>query len=69
MDLMTESPDSTGVRALKTFLDYAENRNLSGTIETGEDTDSPFEDEVYEFLRGQGHQVKNKLGARDSGLT
>ena len=51
-----------GVRALKTFLDYAENRNLQTAMPTGGDTDSPFEDAVYQFLRSHGHTVTTQVG-------
>ena len=51
-----------GVRALKTFLDYAENRNLQTAMPTGGDTDSPFEDAVYQFLRSHDHTVTTQVG-------
>ncbi len=51
-----------GVRALKTFLDYAENRNLQTAMPTGGDTDSPFEDAVYEFLTNHGYTVSKQVG-------
>ena len=61
-DLMTEHTDAFGVRALKTFLDYAENRNLQSITESGADTDSPFEDAVYDFLTEQGYIVRKQVG-------
>ena len=61
-DLMTEHTDAFGVRALKIFLDYAENRNLRSITESGADTDAPFEDAVYDFLTTQGHIVRKQVG-------
>ena len=51
-----------GLRALKVFLDYAENRILHSVEETGEDAGSPFEDSVYDFLRSYGHEVRKQVG-------
>lgn len=61
-DLMTDQDDPFGVRALKVFLDYAENRNLRSIIKTEDDTDSPFEDAVYAFLRERGYWMKKQVG-------
>ncbi len=53
-----------GVRALKTFLDYAETRNLSMDESNGPsiDPESPFEESVYEFLKSQGYTVRKQVG-------
>ena len=61
-DLMTTHEDSFGVQALKTFLDYAQNRNLQSSIDIGGDSDSPFEDEVYTFLQSKGYIVRKQVG-------
>lgn len=61
-DLSLDGSASFGLRALKTFLDYAENRNLVAVEATGADTDSPFEDAVYEFLRDNGYEVRTQVG-------
>ncbi|MEE9116402.1 MAG: DUF3320 domain-containing protein [Thermoplasmata archaeon] len=61
-DISLDGTAAFGVRALKVFLDYAENRTLRGTEETGEDTGSPFEDSVYDFLRSNGHEVRKQVG-------
>lgn len=51
-----------GLRALKVFLEYAENKQLISIQTPGEDTDSPFEDSVYEFLREHGYGVHKQVG-------
>ncbi|TET34002.1 MAG: DUF3320 domain-containing protein [Planctomycetota bacterium] len=61
-DLAVDATSPFGVRSFKVFLDYAENRNLKSYIETGQDTDSPFEDSVYEFLRDSGFEVRKQVG-------
>jgi very-short-patch-repair endonuclease/DNA polymerase III delta prime subunit len=61
-DLHVDGHAPFGLRALKTFLDYAETRNLQSAEATGEDTDSPFEDSVYEFLRSRGYEVRKQIG-------
>ncbi len=61
-DLSLECSASFGLRSLKMFLDYAENRNLIASETTGGDTDSPFEDAVYEFLRDNGYEVRTQVG-------
>jgi very-short-patch-repair endonuclease/DNA polymerase III delta prime subunit len=61
-DLRIEPHAPFGLRALKTFLDFAETRNLYSTESISEDTDSPFEDSVYEFLRDHGYEVRKQIG-------
>ena len=61
-DLQADTNSSVGVRALKVFLDYAENGNLHTTLSRGEDTESSFEDSVYEFLKEQGYEVVPQVG-------
>lgn len=51
-----------GLKALKMFLAYAENKELLQIDTPLEDTDSPFEDSVYEFLRSRGYQVHKQVG-------
>ncbi|WP_094227780.1 DUF3320 domain-containing protein [Methanolobus psychrotolerans] len=51
-----------GLRSLKVFLDFAENRNLHSIGAIGEDSDSPFEESVYEFLRDCGYDVQKQVG-------
>jgi superfamily I DNA and/or RNA helicase len=61
-DLRLDANAPFGVRALRLFLDYAENRSLLSIQETREDTDSPFEDSVFDFLRGYGLEVRKQVG-------
>lgn len=61
-DLSLKEGARPGLRALRTFLDYAENRSLRSIVETGEDTESPFEDAVYEFLRNHGYEIRKQVG-------
>lgn len=61
-DLRVDSTSPFGLRALKTFLDFAETRNLYSAESVSEDTDSPFEDSVYEFLRDHGYEVRKQIG-------
>ena len=50
------------MKALKTFLEYAETKNLNSISGPSEDSDSPFEDSVYEFLRDNGYEVHKQVG-------
>ena len=61
-DLQLNADAPVGAKALKVFLDYAENRNLVPDIPIGVDTDSPFEDAVREFLTGHGYTVNTQVG-------
>ncbi len=61
-DLSIDASASFGLRALKVFLDYAENRKLHVIESKGEDTDSQFEDAVYGFLRDHGYDVRKQVG-------
>ncbi|MCL5958756.1 MAG: DUF3320 domain-containing protein [Chloroflexi bacterium] len=61
-DLSLDNSSSRGMRALKAFLQYAEDGSLY-TFETPrEDSDSPFEDSVYDFLRSHGLEVRRQVG-------
>lgn len=63
-DLHLDVDAPFGVRALKTFLDYAETGNLSTEESNGLpiDSESPFEGSVYEFLKNQGYTVRKQVG-------
>lgn len=60
-DLSLEPGAQPGPRALKAFLEYAENRTLASVAQQ-EGTASPFEDAVFEFLRARGHEVRRQVG-------
>lgn len=50
-----------GVKALKEFLEYAENISY-GNIINNVETNEPFEDAVYKFLRENGYEVDKQVG-------
>lgn len=62
-DLNADGNSPYGIRALKSFLSYAENRTFYNEESIIEDSDSPFEDSVLEFLRDHGYEVKKQFGS------
>ena len=62
-DLRIEDSTNSGLLALKSYLEYAENGNLSFITDRREDSDSPFEDSVYEFLSENGYEVHKQVGS------
>ncbi|WP_168120653.1 DUF3320 domain-containing protein [Paenibacillus sp. HB172176] len=52
-----------GVKALKTFLKYAESGSVDVPAETGKGFDSPFEEAVCMALRELGYEVKTQIGS------
>ena len=64
-DLQVSSNTPRGVRSLKKFLNYAKTRNLDVAMPTGAETDSPFEDAVYELLCDHGYEVSKQVGCAD----
>lgn len=62
-DLPTQSTTPFGVKALKSFLKYAESGVLENRFETGKETDSPFEDEVISAIRKMGYDVEPQVGS------
>jgi len=62
-DIDLNRTNSRGVKALKTFLKYAESGNLDIPIVTGKDIDSPFEEAVYRSLTQLGYEVKAQIGS------
>ena len=63
-DLQLDVDVPVGVKALKTFLDYAETRKLpvDGPNGPSIDSESPFEESVYKFLKSQSYIVKKQVG-------
>ncbi len=54
---------SRGVRALKTFLAYADTGVLKDPAEeSGREVDSPFQKEVASKLRSLGHDIREEVG-------
>lgn len=62
-DLATQSTTPFGVKALKSFLKYAESGVLENRFETGKETDSPFEDEVINAIKNMGYEVEPQVGS------
>lgn len=61
-DVVISEHSKRGVIALKNFLHYAENGNLSSWRETGRSPDSNFEVAVIESLEKSGFQCEPQLG-------
>ena len=61
-DLKLASNAPFGLRALKTFLEYAENRQLIEYESPRENTESSFEETVYEFLKNTKYEVHKQVG-------
>jgi superfamily I DNA and/or RNA helicase/very-short-patch-repair endonuclease len=62
-DLETKSTSPFGVKALKSFLKYAETGVLENNKETGKETDSPFEDQVISAIKQLGYDVEPQVGS------
>lgn len=61
-DLKVTESSVLGVKILKLFLQYAESGDLScSTVPCG-DSESPFEDAVYEFLTSGNYEVHKQIG-------
>lgn len=61
-DLRLDANSPFGLKSLKVFLDFAQNRNLI-TLESGnEDSESSFENSVCDFLRGKGYDIQKQVG-------
>jgi very-short-patch-repair endonuclease len=61
-DLKLASNAPFGLRALKTFLEYAENRQLIEYESPRENTESSFEETVFEFLKNTKYEVHKQVG-------
>ncbi|MGI6481948.1 MAG: DUF3320 domain-containing protein [Methanobacterium sp.] len=61
-DLEIRHNSPFGLKALKTFLAYAENKELLQIDAPLNDFDSPFEESVYELLRSHGYVVHKQVG-------
>jgi len=62
IDLDSSKTNARGVKILQSFLHYAEHGNFPLTTTHLEDTESPFEDEVFEFLKSKGYTVHPQVG-------
>jgi very-short-patch-repair endonuclease len=61
-DIDTSRTPSSGVAALKTFLDYAQTGQMEVVRQTAQISDSDFEDEVLRQLKQLGHDVHTQVG-------
>ena len=61
-DLKVSESSVLGVKILKLFLQYAESGDLSCSTISGGDSESPFEDAVYEFLTSGNNEVHKQIG-------
>lgn len=61
-DIDLSRSSSEGVRALKTFLLYAQTGRMEISAATDRPPDSPFETEVREALEAAGHTVEGQVG-------
>lgn len=61
-ELELDAKDKHGLRALKSFLRYAQTRQLEVARETGKGADSPFETEVLVALQERGYAVEPQVG-------
>ena len=62
-DIKTESNSPFGVRALKSFLHYAQTGELEHRHETGKEADSPFEEAVSDAIRRLGYDIEPQVGS------
>lgn len=64
-DLQLDANAPFGTKALKMFLDYAENRNLEGPESVVTHTESAFEESVYQLLKESGYTVRKQIGCAE----
>lgn len=62
-DIDLNRSNAVGVKALKTFLKYAESGILDIPKQTGKDFDSPFEEAVSKCLIDAGYKVEPQIGS------
>lgn len=63
-DMKTEGHSPFGVRALKSFLHYAQTGELEHhRDETGKEPDSPFEEAVSDAIRRLGYDIEPQVGS------
>ncbi len=61
-DLQVTNGTPFGVKALKNFLNYAQNGNLGDELQIKDEHHSIFENSLYQFLVDNGYQVKRSVG-------
>jgi very-short-patch-repair endonuclease len=62
-DIDLSRTDARGVVALKRYLKYVETGHLDLPVPTGDEPDSPFEEEVARALSQQGYEVEAQVGS------
>ena len=61
-DLHLDANAPFGTKALKMFLDYAENRNNVRDGNSESDVNTPFEDNVYDYVHSLGYDIRKQVG-------
>jgi len=61
-DLRVKSTESFGTKSLKEFLQYAEHKKFTQIGEHLEESESPFEESVFNFIREHGYEVHKQIG-------
>ncbi len=62
-DIRVDENSPQGVKALRTFLHFAETGEIDVPIPTDREPMSPFEEDVIEALRAHGYQVVPQVGS------
>lgn len=62
IDLDLVKSEARGVRILQSFLHYAEHGDFPLSTTYREDTESPFETDVFEFLKSKGYMIHPQVG-------
>ena len=62
-DIDLNRTKARGVRALKTFLAYAQTGRLDVPVVPGEEADAPFEEAVLAALTTAGYQLRQQVGS------
>lgn len=63
-DIDISRTQSRGIKALKSFLHFAEHGKLDGPVESGKPFDSPFEEKVAKELIQLGYSVRQQVGSQ-----
>jgi very-short-patch-repair endonuclease len=63
-DIDTSKSQKRGIKALKSFLHFAQHGKLDVPVETGKPFDSPFEERVYDDLVRLGYTVRQQVGSQ-----
>ncbi|OPX96723.1 MAG: hypothetical protein A4E59_01022 [Syntrophorhabdus sp. PtaB.Bin027] len=61
-DMKITETTGAGIRIFKDFLQFAETGDISSSSIPSGDSESPFEDAVYEYLVSNNHEVHKQIG-------